>query len=341
MMKQMVLENSARRFMPKYFAKVSDEQLVKVKKYIEQFTAHSFNGTKTGDVLCDATSSRGKMIRPRLVLMAAAYGSEELQENERLYQLAAIVEMTHLASLIHDDVVDEAPFRRGKPSIQSKYGKSAAVYAGDFIMSRISYHLMREGLNRAGIVLTKTVEEMCAGEIGQAMCRYRENVTIPEYLQNIHGKTVALFMACCRIGAMEGGCSERIISLLESFGECLGYMFQMRDDLLDFSDNVLIGKSAHQDFKEGIYTLPVLVALQKPGGKEALLPFMKRSAEGTLEPQDIHQMEDVVETLGGMEGAWQQIHAYQRRAEWILQELPDNDVSNQLLKLIRKLGAVS
>ncbi len=327
--------------MPKYFAKVSDEQLVKVKKYIEQFTAHSFNGTKTGDVLCDATSSRGKMIRPRLVLMAAAYGSEELQENERLYQLAAIVEMTHLASLIHDDVVDEAPFRRGKPSIQSKYGKSAAVYAGDFIMSRISYHLMREGLNRAGIVLTKTVEEMCAGEIGQAMCRYRENVTIPEYLQNIHGKTVALFMACCRIGAMEGGCSERIISLLESFGECLGYMFQMRDDLLDFSDNVLIGKSAHQDFKEGIYTLPVLVALQKPGGKEALLPFMKRSAEGTLEPQDIHQMEDVVETLGGMEGAWQQIHAYQRRAEWILQELPDNDVSNQFLKLIRKLGAVS
>ena len=200
--------------MPKYFAKVSDEQLVKVKKYIEQFTAHSFNGTKTGDVLCDATSSRGKMIRPRLVLMAAAYGSEELQENERLYQLAAIVEMTHLASLIHDDVVDEAPFRRGKPSIQSKYGKSAAVYAGDFIMSRISYHLMREGLNRAGIVLTKTVEEMCAGEIGQAMCRYRENVTIPEYLQNIHGKTVALFMACCRIGAMKGGRSERIISLL-------------------------------------------------------------------------------------------------------------------------------
>ena len=110
--------------MPKYFAKVSDEQLVKVKKYIEQFTAHSFNGTKTGDVLCDATSSRGKMIRPRLVLMAAAYGSEELQENERLYQLAAIVEMTHLASLIHDDVVDEAPFRRGKPSIQSSMVKA-------------------------------------------------------------------------------------------------------------------------------------------------------------------------------------------------------------------------
>ena len=340
MIKQMVLENSARRFMPKYFAKVSDEQLVKVKTYIEQFTAHSFGGTKTGAVLRDATSSRGKMIRPRLLLMAAAYGSAELERNERLYQLAAIVEMTHLASLIHDDVVDEAPFRRGKPSIQSKYGKSAAVYAGDFLMSRISYYLMQEGLNRAGIVLTKTVEEMCAGEIGQAMCRYREDVTIPEYLQNIHGKTVALFMACCRIGAMEGGCSERIISLLESFGECLGYMFQMRDDLLDFSDSVLIGKSAHQDFKEGIYTLPVLVALQQPGGRVALKPFMQRSAEGTLSAKDIHQMEDIVESLGGMDGAWQQIHAYQSKAEWILQELSDNDVSSQLLKLIRKLGAV-
>ena len=87
------------------------------------------------------------------------------------------------------------------------------------------------------------------------MCRYKEDVTIDQYLQNIHGKTVALFRACCRIGAMESGCDERVSRMLESFGECLGFMFQMRDDLLDFvPDSSMIGKKAHQDFREGIYT---------------------------------------------------------------------------------------
>ena len=185
------------------------------------------------------------MIRPRLVLMAGSFGTDRDDVRERLYKLAAVVEMTHLASLIHDDIVDDAPFRRGKPSVQSKYGKNAAVYAGDFLMSRITFYLMREGLNRSGMIISQAVEEMCAGEIGQAMCRYKEDVTLDEYLQNIHGKTVALFRACCRIGAMESGCDERVSRMLESFGECLGYMFQMRDDLLDFvPDSSMIGKKA-------------------------------------------------------------------------------------------------
>ena len=131
--------------MPKYFANVSDEQIEQIKNYIQAFTAHTFAGTPTGAVLTDATASEGKMIRPRLLMMASEYGPKRGDAQERLYKLAAIVEMTHLASLIHDDVVDDAPFRRGKPSIQSRYGKNAAVYAGDFLMSRISYHLMKEG----------------------------------------------------------------------------------------------------------------------------------------------------------------------------------------------------
>ena len=253
MIKQTLLETSARKFMPKLFAGISDDQVRRVKEYIKLYTQHPFEGTATGAVLDDAASSQGKMIRPRLVLMAGSFGTDRDDVRERLYKLAAVVEMTHLASLIHDDVVDDAPVRRGKPSVQSKYGKNAAVYAGDFLMSRITFYLMREGLNRAGMVIAQAVEEMCAGEIGQAMCRYKEDVTIDQYLQNIHGKTVALFRACCRIGAMESGCDERVSRMLESFGECLGFMFQMRDDLLDFvPDSSMIGKKAHQDFREGI-----------------------------------------------------------------------------------------
>ncbi|MCH4188540.1 MAG: polyprenyl synthetase family protein [Megasphaera sp.] len=340
MIKQNLLENSTRRFIPKYFANISDDHIDKIKEYLELYMRHAFPGSSaTAAVLEDATSSRGKMIRPRLLMMASAYGPDYREARERLYKLAAITEMTHLASLIHDDVVDDAPFRRGKPSVQGKYGKNAAIYAGDFLMSRLCYYCMREGLNESGMVLAKAVEDMCGGEIGQAMCRYKTDVTMDEYLRNIHGKTVALFKACCKIGAMESGCDETVIRTLETFGECLGYMFQMRDDLLDFStDSKALGKKAHQDFREGIYTLPVLLALAQPGGRDKLQPFMDKSEAGTLTGEDIRLMERHVTALGGMEGAWNIIHAYQSHAEDLIRSLQANDVSSSLLKLIRKLG---
>lgn len=327
--------------MPKYFAKINDGHIEKIKEYLGLYMRHTFPGSSaTAAVLEDATSSRGKMIRPQLLMLVSAYGPDCREAQERLYKLAAITEMTHLASLIHDDVVDDAPFRRGKPSVQGKYGKNAAIYAGDFLMSRLCYYCMREGLNRSGMVLAKAVEEMCGGEIGQAMCRYKADTTMDEYLRNIHGKTVALFKACCKIGAMESGCDETVIHTLESFGECLGYMFQMRDDLLDFStDSKNMGKKAHQDFREGIYTLPVLLALEQPGGREALQSYLDKSEAAVLTAEDVHSMEQTITALGGMEGAWNIIHAYQNHAEDLIRSLPANDVSASLLKLIRKLGA--
>lgn len=340
MIKQTLLETSARKFMPKLFTSVSDSQLQRVREYIKAYTQHPFKDTATGHVLDDAASSRGKMIRPRLVLMAGSFGTDRPEVKERLYKLAAVVEMTHLASLIHDDIVDDAPFRRGQPSVQSKYGKNAAVYAGDFLMSRIMYQLMREGLNQAGVVLSQTVAEMCAGEIGQSLCRYKEDVSVEEYLKNIHGKTVALFRACCHLGALESGCEEGISRMLESLGEDMGYMFQMRDDLLDFTDTSLIGKKAHQDFSEGIYTLPVILARMQPGGEKALYPYMEKSAAGTLNAADIRRMEETVADLGGMARAWQVIHDYQHRAEEIIKELPQTDVSRELGRIVKKLGAV-
>lgn len=326
--------------MPKLFASISDHQVERVKEYIKAYTQHPFPDTATGAILEEASSSQGKMIRPRLVLMAGSFGTDRADVRERLYKLAAVVEMTHLASLIHDDIVDDAPYRRGKPSVQSKYGKNAAVYAGDFLMSRITYHLMREGFNQAGVVISQTVAQMCAGEIGQSLCRYKETVTVDEYLQNIYGKTAALFRACCQIGAMESGCEEGTSRMLESLGETLGYMFQMRDDLLDFTDTSLIGKKAHQDFREGIYTLPVILARKQPGGAEVLHPYMEKSASGTLSAADIRQMENEVVRLGGMDRAWQVIHDYQDRAEELIRQLPSTDVSRGFGRIVQKLGAV-
>ncbi|ERT57993.1 polyprenyl synthetase family protein [Megasphaera vaginalis (ex Srinivasan et al. 2021)] len=339
MINQTILENSHRKLMPKLFACIHDEQIQKVKEYIKIYTQHPFAGTETGAILEEAASSAGKMLRPRLLLMAGAFGKHNGDTQERLYKLAAIVEIAHSASLIHDDIIDNASFRRGNPSIQSKYGKSAAIYAGDFLMSRISSHVMREGLTHAGSILFQAVAEMCAGEIGQARCLYKETVTLDEYLHNIGGKTVALFRACCRMGAVESGCSEDLADRLEAFGECLGYMFQIRDDLLDFTPSrTLIGKNTHQDVREGIYTLPILLTLENPAGRQALSPYLKRNREGDLSDNDMQQIYAILTAYDGILGAWEYIHNYQKQADSILNSLPPADVLPQLKSLIRKLG---
>ena len=316
-----------------------DERMKVVESYIDTFTEHPFCGTEVGSVLDDAVSTRGKMIRPWLLLAAAEFGPAWEEACDCLCKLAAFVELTHMSSLIHDDIVDDAPYRRGKASIQMKYGKDAAVYAGDFLMSRISYYMMKDNMNQAGIVLFKTIEAMCEGEIGQARCRYRDNVTVAEYLHNIHGKTVALFMACCRIGAMQSGCDEKMICDMESFGECLGIMFQLRDDLLDFTSDVSkLGKAAHKDFQEGIYTMPVLHAMRQPGGREALLPYMRDNLEGRLTLEQILQMEKLVSQLGGVEATWQEIGRRQKQAERIIASFPKSETASLLVKLVRKMG---
>ena len=165
---------------------------------------------------------------------------------------------------IHDDIVDEAPFRRDRESVQRRFGKDAAVYAGDYLIARVQYYQAQENLHEAGMLLADAIQQMCAGEIGQARCRYREDVTMQEYLCNIRGKTTALFRASCRIGALESGCSKEVIEQLDRLGESLGCMFQFRDDLLDFTtDKEVLGKETHKDFRDGIYTMPVLMAMRR------------------------------------------------------------------------------
>ncbi len=321
---------------------VTYELLEAVDHYINLFTAHAFPGTPVAQVLEDARSPRGKMVRPRLVLLSATFGPRYLEHQDRLCKLAAMVELTHMASLIHDDIVDDAAYRRGKPSLQEKYGKEAAVYAGDFLMSRISYYIASEEMTRSGEILSKAVEEMCVGEIGQAQCRYQENVTLESYFQNIHGKTAALFMAACRIGALESRCDTETAGRLEEFGECLGMLFQLRDDLLDFTSNLLtIGKGTHKDFQEGIYTMPVLWALGQPMGREKLLPMMKENRVEPLTGEQLYLMERVVVELGGVEATKQEIRALCNRAKSILSScLPQNETSLPLLAMLHELGAI-
>lgn len=320
------------------FESLLEEKIQQVKADMQLIASHSLSGTQVGAALDDAFGTLGKMIRPRLLLLCASFGPLFEVKQDRLCKLAAMLELTHLASLIHDDIVDEAPYRRGERSFQSKYGKDAAVYAGDFIISRVNYYVAKEGLNDSGVILAKTIEHMCEGEIGQALCRYREDVTTDDYLWNIRGKTTALFRSACRIGAMEAGCSKETVDRLADFGDCIGTMFQLRDDLLDFtSTEEELGKETHKDFRDGIYTMPVLMALRSPGGREELLPIIKENASHRLSDRDIYLMEQTVVRLGGTEETHREIHRMCQRCSMILNKFEDAPAVYLLRSLLKLL----
>lgn len=327
--------------------KKEKQWMASVQDYIRSFTKHPFAGTPTGAVLDDAVKMGGKMLRPKLLLLAGQFGPEPEASRERLCKLAAMVELIHTASLIHDDVIDDAPSRRGELSLQRKYGKDAAVYAGDYLMSRMCQVIAREEMNKSGVILAETVEAMCAGEINQSLCRYKTDVTVSDYLKSIHGKTTALFMACCRIGATESGCDEETADRLERFGESLGILFQLRDDLLDFtSDTRTMGKEVLKDFQDGIYTMPVLFSILWPEGRNLLLPIMEENAKRRLTQEEIGQVVRLVNNLGGVEATRQQIYAQQQRAERILSDLCQGRYvirtaeANALRAMLEKLVAV-
>ena len=210
------------------------QDLEQVEKYLSGYLRDPGYGSAAGQILRDMEMSRGKRLRPRLLLMASRYGSEFQGSRSRLCRLGALVELVHMASLIHDDIVDDAPLRRGMPTTQSKYGKDMAVYAGDLILSRIVQSLFRDGFMRVGAYFGDTVEAMCLGELGQMEYRGREDITVDQYMSNIYGKTAALCRLACVAGAVESGCSDEVTSQLEQLGINFGYMFQIRDDLLDF-----------------------------------------------------------------------------------------------------------
>ncbi|HAB94031.1 MAG TPA: polyprenyl synthetase [Lachnospiraceae bacterium] len=313
-----------------------------VESDIARISAHPYAGTPVGDVLDWAVSSKGKRVRPMLLILCSMLGPRCDERRNRLTLLAAMMEITHLSSLIHDDIVDDAPFRREKASVQSRFGKDAAVYAGDYLISRVQYFQAQEGLHEAGMILADAIGQMCAGEIGQAGCRYREDVTMQEYLCNIRGKTTALFRASCRIGALEGGCSPAVISQLDKLGEALGCMFQFRDDLLDFTtDLASAGKVTHKDFRDGIYTMPVLMAMRDPEAREKLLPIMRTNRERGVSCEQVREMEEIVRTYGGVETTGKEILRYRDRCREILSDLPQCPASSALGKIVTKCAQFS
>lgn len=202
----------------------------------------------------------GKRLRPALVLVTSRAGEVGRAETD---DAAAAVELLHLASLYHDDVIDETPLRRGVPSVHNKWGNEVAILAGDFLFASGSLLGARAG-DEVPAILARALADVCEGQIAETEWVGETGRTSDHYVETIRRKTAALFRASCELGAVTAGASPLYRPALAAFGENLGLAFQIVDDLLDFiGDPRVTGKTLGTDLKEGVFTLPVLLAAER------------------------------------------------------------------------------
>ena len=236
---------------------VADEDLDRLEVCLRQVVVQ-------GDPFLDEVATHlveagGKRLRPALSLLSASLSGEAASEDTLLG--AVSVELVHLASLYHDDVMDEAVKRRNVPSVNARWGNLVAIVAGDFLLARSAEIAASLGTEVAGL-LAATLARLCQGQIAEVRACYQVERDEQAYLTAVADKTAALMSTACRIGALTAGLDRADVDALTRFGECLGMVFQIRDDVLDIvADESELGKPPGQDLVEGIYTLPVQRAL--------------------------------------------------------------------------------
>lgn len=221
----------------------------------------------TGDAFLDEVTTHllaagGKRLRPVLALSTATSGLRGATREDLLGAVA--VELVHLASLYHDDVMDEATMRRNVESVNSRFGNLVAIVAGDFLLARSAEIAAGLGVEIAAL-LAATLGDLCQGQVAEVQAAYRVDRSKDQYSSAIAGKTASLMATSCRIGALTGGLPRADVESFTAFGRAFGMIFQVRDDILDVvGTEADLGKPAGQDIAEGIYTLPVLLTLADP-----------------------------------------------------------------------------
>ncbi|SPT53259.1 Heptaprenyl diphosphate synthase component 2 [Actinomyces bovis] len=201
----------------------------------------------------------GKRLRPALALLTAQLGDPELATGAAVRDAGVTVELTHIATLYHDDVMDDAPLRRGAPSAQTVWGNSAAILTGDLLLSRASQMVAALG-QQAVLAHARTFERLCTGQLHETLPRPAGTDPVEHYLQVLADKTGSLIAVAARYGAMLTNAGAQTEAIVEEFGERIGVAFQLADDVIDLtSDSATTGKTPGTDLREGVDTMPVLL----------------------------------------------------------------------------------
>ncbi len=274
---------------------------------------------------------KGKQLRPRLCLLSAGLCGEP---TENTYRAAALIEMIHVATLIHDDVVDDANLRRGWPSINRVWKNKLSILVGDFMFSKALTNMIHLKDFDALDILSSTAERLSQGEIQQIEKAIKKNMTEGIYYQMVSDKTASLFSAACKLGVMTVTEDNDKREALAKFGEKFGMVFQIKDDLLDITGNVEgLGKPAGFDLKKNILTLPLIYLFENLPASE--VKVVKRQLNNHVKKSEIREIRKLIEKHGGIQFAENQIDRLAKEAQDELNIFSDSVYKDSLLAALK------
>ncbi|WP_293660131.1 polyprenyl synthetase family protein [Rhodoferax sp. OV413] len=277
-------------------------------------------------------SAGGKRLRPALLLLCC--GALGYRGDQR-FNMAAVVEFIHTATLLHDDVVDESALRRGAPTANANFGNPASVLVGDFLYSRAFQMMVDAQSMRIMHVLADATNIISEGEVMQLMNMHNADLDEAGYLQVIRSKTAKLFEASARVGAILSGASPLQEEACAEFGQAMGTAFQVIDDVLDYTgDTAVMGKNLGDDLREGKTTLPLIAAMQRASEAE------RTTIQTAIENGDVAMLDAVVAIVlktGALDVARASARAEAERAIAAARRLPENDYSACLINLAHQL----
>ena len=274
---------------------------------------------------------KGKQLRPRLCLLSAKLCGEP---TENTYRAAALIEMIHVATLIHDDVVDDADIRRGWPSVNRVWKNKLSILVGDFMFSKALTNMIHLKDFDALDILSSTAQRLSQGEIQQIEKAIRKNMTEEVYYQMVSDKTASLFSAACKLGVMTVTEDNDKREALAKFGEKFGLVFQIKDDLLDITGNVEgLGKPAGFDLKKNILTLPLIHLFEKLDSSDS--KRVTRQLRNHVKKSELKEIRILIENHGGIQFAEKQIERLSKEAQDELNIFPDSVYKDALLAALQ------
>lgn len=307
-------------------------ELAKFDEFVtKQFTAE---GELMAEMLSYALSSQGKGIRPMLVLLSANMNlsSSTMGVGPRTYLAAMLVEMTHVTSLIHDDVIDESDTRRGKPSISGRWQSKKAVILGDYILAKNLSIGMASGQYDLVSHVCNFMTLLCEGEMLQDECATKSTISRQSYLDVIKKKTASLISVSTSVGAIAVKAPSDRVELMQRFGNALGMAFQIKDDILDYTRSANTGKPSNNDLREHKITLPLLMILEKVS-EERCAELLKKLSLCHEDEECVDYLQYIVENEAGLSMAAGLMHQYIEQATSILSQYEPSIYRDSLINL--------
>ncbi|MGH9277717.1 MAG: polyprenyl synthetase family protein [Acidimicrobiales bacterium] len=273
----------------------------------------------------------GKRLRPALALCVGSLAQAPVHQD--VVMGACAVELVHLGSLYHDDVMDEAATRRNVESVNARWGNLVAILAGDFLLAKASEIAASLGTEVAGLLAT-TIGKLCEGQVRELSHAFDLGRTEENYFTSISGKTAALMSTACRIGALTAGLPRPAVDAVTRYGERLGMVFQIVDDVLDVvATDEELGKPAGNDLVEGVYTLPVIRALATTDAMDALRSLLRRG----ITPDAVAEARQIIRSNGAVPAALEIARGYSTQAGAALDSLGDTPEITSLKALTDNL----